>query len=593
MKIAHIIIDRFRGIKKLEWYPKAGINCLIGPGDSAKTTILDAIELVMNPRFGFAGTDADFFGCDTANFAEIMITLIDLPVAFFLDNKYGLYLRGWDAEKKKISDEKSDDEIDALSIQACLDPSTLEWRWSVFNDRIDPDNPPSFKAKDARETAPTRLGVYADRDLAWGRYSALSRIAPSDSVAAELVNASREARDAFAEGRGGVFEDAVKLAHNAGTRFSVPRRTGYSARLDIQTVAISTGTVSLHDGPVPLRALGTGSSRLLVAGLQHQVRSSSISLIDEIEYGLEPHRISRLLRLLRADAENGQAEEDGADRAMAGQVFMTTHSPVVVRELKVRELLAVRSNEDGVSVRSVEAEAGVGKDAQRHVRATPEAFLAPRIIVGEGRTECGLLRGLDDAWTASGKNSFAYEGVVAVDGTGKDSALSFAEHLLKLGYQVLVLLDSDQPVKQETKEKVTALGGTIEEWADKCSTEQRVFLDVPWETLCDLVSYAVEERGEHRILKTLNAALPEGIEEFENPDFTDLPDTLANRELLGRASTLKVDAANGMKKDWSWFKDITRGEGIAAIVSGTLGDIPEKPLAQTLARVRDWVDGGV
>ena len=56
----------------------------------------------------------------------------------------------------------------------------------MFNDRIDPDDPPSFKAKDAGETAPTRLGVYADRDLAWGRYSALSRVAPSDSVAAGL-----------------------------------------------------------------------------------------------------------------------------------------------------------------------------------------------------------------------------------------------------------------------------------------------------------------------------------------------------------------------------------------------------------------------
>jgi len=40
---------RGRTLKSLRWSPDAGINCLIGPGDSTKTTILDVIELCLNP----------------------------------------------------------------------------------------------------------------------------------------------------------------------------------------------------------------------------------------------------------------------------------------------------------------------------------------------------------------------------------------------------------------------------------------------------------------------------------------------------------------------------------------------------------------
>ncbi|MDI2078243.1 AAA family ATPase, partial [Bradyrhizobium sp. Mp27] len=45
-----------------------------------------------------------------------------------------------------------------------------------------------------------------------------------------------------------------------------------------------------------------GSSRLFTAALQDYARAkASVALIDEIEHGLEPHRISRLLRELKKE----------------------------------------------------------------------------------------------------------------------------------------------------------------------------------------------------------------------------------------------------------------------------------------------------
>src|SRR2546427_333495 len=80
------------------------------------------------------------------------------------------------------------------------------------------------------------------------------------------------------------------------------------------------------------------------AALQHDAGPSQVSLIDEIEHGLEPHRIARLLKHLKGLAQ---------DQTKPQQVFMTTHSPVVIRELAVREIFRVCSEVGTTTVVSV------------------------------------------------------------------------------------------------------------------------------------------------------------------------------------------------------------------------------------------------
>jgi len=52
------------------------------PGDSTKTTILDAIELCLYPRAYFLADDSDFFNLDVEEPIRIIVTLTDLPVGF-------------------------------------------------------------------------------------------------------------------------------------------------------------------------------------------------------------------------------------------------------------------------------------------------------------------------------------------------------------------------------------------------------------------------------------------------------------------------------------------------------------------------------
>jgi putative ATP-dependent endonuclease of OLD family len=58
--IYRLTIERFRGVKTLEWHPSAGMNVILGGGDVGKTTILDAIGLLLSPTNAATLSDADY-----------------------------------------------------------------------------------------------------------------------------------------------------------------------------------------------------------------------------------------------------------------------------------------------------------------------------------------------------------------------------------------------------------------------------------------------------------------------------------------------------------------------------------------------------
>src|SRR6267143_1030605 len=58
--ICHLAIERFRGIKTFPWHPAKGVNVILGGGDVGKTTILDAIGLLLSPTNPTAVSDTDY-----------------------------------------------------------------------------------------------------------------------------------------------------------------------------------------------------------------------------------------------------------------------------------------------------------------------------------------------------------------------------------------------------------------------------------------------------------------------------------------------------------------------------------------------------
>lgn len=104
-RIRHISIRNFRCIRQLDWYPTPGLNCLVGPGDSGKSSILDAIDYCLGARRTVSFTDADFYGLNVEQAVVIEITIGELDDGLKSMEAYGLYLRNFDSLTGAIDDE--------------------------------------------------------------------------------------------------------------------------------------------------------------------------------------------------------------------------------------------------------------------------------------------------------------------------------------------------------------------------------------------------------------------------------------------------------------------------------------------------------
>jgi predicted ATP-dependent endonuclease of OLD family len=65
-RVRQIEISNFRCIQQMNWTPSPGINCLIAPGDSGKSSILDALDFCLGARKALHFTDADFYRLDVS-----------------------------------------------------------------------------------------------------------------------------------------------------------------------------------------------------------------------------------------------------------------------------------------------------------------------------------------------------------------------------------------------------------------------------------------------------------------------------------------------------------------------------------------------
>jgi putative ATP-dependent endonuclease of the OLD family len=127
-------IENFRAIKQLRWLPGPGMNCLIGPGDSGKSTILDAIDLCLGARRSLTFTDADFHGIDFDKPIRISVTLGALDDPLKNIDAYGDFLVGFNAGTGIVEPEPGAGIETALTLQLTVQ-SDLEPEWSLVSPR--------------------------------------------------------------------------------------------------------------------------------------------------------------------------------------------------------------------------------------------------------------------------------------------------------------------------------------------------------------------------------------------------------------------------------------------------------------------------
>lgn len=558
-RVAKVRIKNFRGISSFEWHPKPGFNCLLGAGDSGKSSILEAIGWCLSGNIYRSVTDADFHGLRPDNPIEISVVLVDLPDRLLRLETYGPYHRGFNQTTKEIEDEPGRGLDIAFSITLRIDWN-MQGQWSLDTSRVEDESDRHDMALRAlRRLSLLQLQDESTTQLTFSRGSVLFRLAEETlELHGPLAEASREARSIFGGAANAQLEKTLEQVRLIAGDLGISSAAGVTATLDASQVTLRPSNIALHDQTnVPLTRLGLGSSRLLIAGLQQKARAGAdIGLIDELESGLEPHRIVRLLQALGAKHSTPKF-----------QVLATTHSPVVIRELSAEQLLRVRNIDGVIDTPEIDPESMQGV-----LRVYPEAFLSKSVIVCEGAGEVGMLRGLDLHRIDQGYPSLTACGTAVVDAGGFGQIPSRAEAFHKLGYRVAILRDDDAQPNAKREQALVDGGCLLAKWPKDFALEHAIFRGLPAEKSLEVVRHVMELYGSQSIEQQVNNHMPdEATFDFH-----------LTYELMGTLTKDEIEAciSASMAADKSWFKK--RGIGV-------MEDIAYKVIGPALSDCQPWM----
>lgn len=573
-KIHNLKIKNFRGISDFDQtFFGRNFVCLIGRGDSGKSTILEAISSVLSPQWNLPFQDSDFTNCDTNTPIEIEATLIELPSKLIQDDKYGLYIRG--VTPTCVSDELEDSHEIGLTIRLIV-KKDLEPRWFVYNER---QGRASISSTDRSKLNVFMVSDYVDRHFSWNRGNPLYALLKQEDSEERnddeddedtVVTALREAKSKIDAHPFSELNVALKKVIDSAKILGIDISNAKNT-LDFKELLGKESKLSLHESKIPFRLKGKGSKRLTSIAIQTAlVDSGGIMLIDEIEQGLEPDRAQHLAKALK--------------EGKVGQVFITTHSRDVVVELVTSDLFLVKSSENHLKTFS--------GNLQGALRKNPEAFFAKKVIICEGLTEMGICRALNKFKVSKGHSSAAVQGVRLADGTGSH-IVEYTDGFIEVDYPTCLFCDSDVDKKDkklsENKERLKKAGVLLVDWDQGDSLEVAITNNLPPDGVSALLELAARIKEEdHANLSTEDCtkAIWDSVKsKFGSHcpgEFSSDTDTKALRIAIGRA------AGSGI----GWFKNMEKGNRLGDLVFKYWEALPiDNKLKKQLCVLSEFIDG--
>ena len=562
-KIHTLKIKNYKGIQEFEqiFYNQSFI-CLIGRGDSGKTTILQAIAAVLSPYWDYKFYDMDFYNGNIECPIEIEASIYDLPRELLTETKFGLHKRLLNSENKIIDDISQEDQNskDVLTIKLIV-KKDLEPKWLVVNGRE------SNEDIEISATNRARLNVfmvsdYVDGHFAFGKGSplySLCRTQDDFSKNSLIVDANRHAyqninQDNSFSSFDSVLKEISSITKNLGLSI-----TEIKAFIDLKNILIKEGSLALHDeNKLPLRLKGKGTKRLLSIAIQLELakKEGGIILIDEIEQGLEPDRVRFLVKYLKESND--------------GQIFITTHSSNVIEELCAEDIFLKKPNENKLI--------SFDKSFQGCIRNNANAFFAKRILLCEGATEFGICRALNTYRIEKNKPNFEFLGISLVNGTGVNM-INYCQKFKEAGFDICLFCDSDDETVNSKKCNLKQIAVEIVDCDSNNAIEQQVFNDLPWDNVLQLIQYVIEDKGEQNIFSQL---------EIKNRE--DIKETLEMRTKIGQISSNKGENNNDKKKGKAWFKRIDHGKEIGKVWFSAIEKLEGKRLKTEFDLLMGWID---
>lgn len=538
MFIRSLTIERFRGLEHLEWQPPGRLNCLIGPGDGGKSTILSAIELVLDPRPSPTTSEYDYFRRRVEDGFQITAVLGDLD-----DQAVSALrtppLQGWlDGQLRPLPDE---DGAEAVLVARVIGSPDLELNHVLVTSGEADEIP--FSVANRRRLLLSRVasGARANTEFRLGRGTLLDRHASGTSLRAALraavsgasagLELPKEADEALARLRT-LFTEAG-LPDDLHLSIITPQ--GYSL---LTLVGLLEGEKA--EEAVPLALAGAGTRQLALFRLAAALMEGApVVLLDEPELGLEPYRQRRLVAEIRSTiGEHGQA-------------FLTTHSPAVLEALEIGEIsrLAVGANPVALG----------GAHIGRVQEQAPDALLSRLPVLCEGDTEAGLLDPV--------LNRFAHDdgladidalGIRLVARTGHPLVLDEAEEFLRASLACGLFVDNENTHAGRRAALAAEPRCAFGTWDGVRNIEEAVVTWLPWSQLTRILELGAELRG--RPMTSLLQQVGECVEKPGKATLDMLRDEFGEpkvREALGAAMQSKHNA---------WFKTVDGGVALGRLL---------------------------
>lgn len=538
--IYRLSIKGFRGIKNFEWHPEPGVNVILGGGDVGKTTILDAIGLLLSPTNPVTLSDAEYHLRDlTSGFSiEAVMKIDDAAV-----NQQGKHSWPWEWNNKTLAVPALDgaaptgEPVYRFRVSGTPD---LELAYEIVQPSGDTDH---FAISLRRAIGLVRLSGddRNDRDLRLVQGSALDRLLSDKALRSRLGSklAKSDVRDTLEP-------DAQKALGELDTAF---RKNALPSSLDLAitgaqgvTITALIGLTAERDGvELPLSSWGAGTRRLAALAIAEQNQKAfPVTLVDEVERGLEPYRQRLLIQKLQSQPS---------------QAFLTTHSATVI------------SAATEASIWHLDRFGKMGPLDRKHIiahqKSQPETFLSRLAIVAEGVTEVGFVTALLEK--ALGGSIDQY-GIYVSDGGGHETTLNLLKALSEGGLRFAAFVDNENKHADSWAKLSTTIGVLLFQWKKGC-LEENLLKGVPDDKLEAFMSDPDGHSGDR--LRTLAERL-----DMESKQFGDIKAKAAEklREVLigamtgavppGKEAEPKKFKSHGQK----WFKTRDGGRELFAKV---------------------------
>lgn len=436
MRVARLAIQRYRGIRKAEiLLPKHGV--LIGDNNTGKTTILEALELVLGPdrlnrqppidehdffRGKYAAKpaaveadvdpedgaeaavaeDAKQAGGDETVPAEAPRIDIEVTVADLTEEqkaKFGDYVEFWDSTKGTFFDEPNPTGVDQAQITEALrltfhgwydeEEDDFEGRTFFTRSLTEGDRPQPFSRRDKQVCGFLYLRSLrtGSRALSLERGSLLDVILRLKEVRPQMwedILGTLSAISVASAPDLGI--SPVLKSIDAALKKYVPKEWGVQPHLKVSNLTrehlrkVITPFISTGEGDhaAPYYRQGTGTVNMLVLAMLSQIaegKQNVIFAMEEPETAIPPYAQKRIVHEVRK---------------LASQTLFTSHSPYVLEEFAVEETVVLGRDSGGLlSRKPINLPTNVKLKRYRQEFRTRfcEGLLARRVLIAEGATE--------------------------------------------------------------------------------------------------------------------------------------------------------------------------------------------------------------